>query len=157
MAVSTERLEDVLTEAGVSPEAAPSVVAELQRFVDEAIAAQAGSGSSEARQRTGADSTEARLIRLEQKFDSLLELMTIRFNDIDRRFDEVDRRFDEVDRRFELVDRRFEDVDRRFGEVDRRFGDVDKRLDRERLERLGFVTAAAGAITAALLRLFGAI
>ena len=136
MSTSTRRLEDVLTEAGVSPESAPSVVAELQRFVDEAIAARAGVGPPDSEQGASVDSNEGRLIRLEQKLDHLRELMMVQFADVDRRFDEVDRRF---------------------GDVDRRFGDVDKRLDRERLERLGFVTAAAGAITAALLRLFGAI
>lgn len=122
MAVSTERLEDALTEAGFQPDAAPSLAAVLQSMVDEAVAERAEARSPEQRPSARVDSSEARLIRLEQKFDDLRELIMVQF-----------------------------------AHVEQRFADVDKRQDRERRERWGIVTAAAGAITAGLLRVFGAI
>ncbi len=170
MATPANDLETVLASAGIESEAAERLGVVLQQFVDEAVAKQ----SAPALVPLAAsfpDATAERVIRIEQELIDLREILTVRFDAIDQRFDaidrrfeEVDRRFEEVDRRFETIERRFEDVDRRFEtidrrfeEVDHRFGELNDRLDRERREWLGFVTTVAGAITAGLLRIFGAI
>ncbi len=167
MAVTAKNLEDALTGAGVEPDLAASIAVAMQPFIENGGVAQA-----EAASRERSDSDEVRLARLEQKVDDLRDLVMVGLQNVDRRFDDmekrIDRRFEDVDRRFEDVDRRFaeaerredrrfEGVDRRFEDVDRRFSDLNKRLDRERMERWAFVVAVGGSITAALLRLFGAI
>ena len=174
MAVTTKNLEDALAGAGVEPELAASIAVAMQPFIESDGVSQAESVSEER-----SDSDDVRLARLEQKVDDLRDLMMVGLQSVDRRFDDmekrIDHRFEGVDHRFEGVDRRFEEVDRRFGDVDRRFeeaekredrrfeavdrrfDDLNKRLDRERMERWAFVVAVGGSITAALLRLFGAI
>ena len=157
MAVSTRELEDALAEAGLSPEAAPNLADVLQRMADNAIARQHAAPITD-------PSVVERLARIEQSLLDLNEMLGVRFDVVDHRFEQmerqfglVDRKLDEVNRRLDVVERRLDVVDRRFEEVDGRFRALDERLNRERLERLGFVTAAAGAITAGLLRIFGAI
>ena len=106
------------------------------------------------------DQVDRRFEDVDRRFDVLerrFEVVERQLEEVNRRLDVVERRIDLVERRLEEVERRFGEVERRFGEVERRFGEVDERLNRERLERLGFVTAATGAIVAGLLRLFGAI
>ena len=122
MASSTSQLEDVLAEAGISPEAAQLLIAEIQRIAQESVAPQVDTGTSVPGRSESAESLEGRMIRLEQKIDGLHELMAVQF-----------------------------------AHVDHRFKVMEDRLDRERRERWGIVTAAAGAITAGLLRVFGAI
>lgn len=160
MAVTTKNLEDALAGAGVEPELAASIAVAMQPFIESDSVSRAEVVSGER-----GDSDDVRLARLEQKVDDLRDLMMIGFQSVDRRFDDmekrIDHRFEEVDRRFGDVDRRFEEAekreDRRFEAVERRFGQLDHRLDRERMERWAFVVAVGGSVTAALLRLFGAI
>ena len=184
MATPANDLETALASAGLAPEAAERLGAALQQLMKEALARQAPP-QVEALASPIAEATGERAIRIEQAVIDLREILTVRFDAIDRRFEEVDRRFElterrfeEIDRRFDLVDRKFEEIDRRFdlmerkfqeidhrfelvdlrfAEIDRRFVELNDRLDRERRERLGFATAATGVIVAGLLRIFGAI
>ena len=200
MATSIQRLEEVLTEAGVSVEAAPSVVAELQRFVEEAIAAGTETRPTALRPGGSTESLESRMVRMEQKIDDLqtrtehlyastehwqartehLHAMT------EQKIAQTEQKIDDLQTRTEhlyasmehwqartehlhaMTEQRIAQTEQKidglhelmtvqFAHVDHRFKAIDDRLDRERRERWGFVTAAAGAITAGLLRVFGAI
>lgn len=55
-----------------------------------------------------------RMVRVEEELKTQRELMTDRFEAVDKRFadarDASDRRFEAVDKRFEAMDRRFDDV-----------------------------------------------
>ena len=187
MAISTKELEDALAEAGISSEAAPSLAAVLQRLVDAREEDPGQTAVIAPAETIPADSTDRRLDRIEQELVHLHDLLTVRFEDVDRQFEEMrrqtDQRFDEIDRRFEemqrqmdqrfdemrlrtdqrfdemqrQMDQRFGAVDDKFDAVDDRFAAIEGRFDRERRERWGIVTAATGAIVAALLRLFGVI
>ncbi len=191
MATPANDLETALASAGLAPEAAQRLGEALQQLMEEALARQAPP-QVEALASPIAEATSERVIHIEQAVIDLREILTVRFDAIDRRFEESDRRFelterrfDEIDRRLDLVERKFEEIDRRFdlvdrkfelmerkfqeidhrfelvdlrfAEIDRRFVELNDRLNRERRERLGFVTAATGAIVAGLLRIFGAI
>ena len=89
-----------------------------------------------------------RMIKSEEKFTYLIQMIEQRFDGVDKRFEDliksIDKRFDAVDKRFEdliksidkrfdAVDKRFEDliksIDKRFDAVDKRFEVVDKRFD----------------------------
>lgn len=170
MATPTNDLQTALASAGIEPEAAERLGLALERFMDEAVARQASSRDDSVTLPSASPDAE-RLARIEQSLSDMRELVQVQFDAVQQRFEHVDRRFDVVERRLDVTDRGFEEVnrrldvlerrldviDRRFEEVERRFQEVDERLNRERLERFGFVTAATGAIVAGLLRLFGAI
>ena len=66
-----------------------------------------------------------RMVRVEEELKAQRELMTVRFDAVDRRFESVDQRFEAVDRRFESMDQRFEDL---IGYMNGRFEAVDKRF-----------------------------
>ena len=154
MATSTQRLEDVLTEAGISLEAAPSVAAELQRFVEEAIAAGTKTRPTGLRPSESTESLESQMVRMEQKIDAL----QTRTEHLQARTEHLHALTEQkIAQTEQKIDGLHELMTVQFAHVDHRFKAIDDRLDRERRERWGFVTAAAGAITAGLLRVFGAI
>jgi hypothetical protein len=64
----------------------------------------------------------AKIGKVESRFDA-------RFDAVDARFDAVDARFDAVDARFESVNVRFDSVNVRFDAVNRRFDGIDRRFD----------------------------
>ncbi len=85
-----------------------------------------------------------RIVRVEERIESLSVLMkqTIhfmekRFESVDKRFEAVDKRFEAMEKmmekRFEAVDKRFEDMqkymEKRFEAVDKRFEDMNKRFN----------------------------
>ncbi len=78
-----------------------------------------------------------RMVRVEEELKAQRELMTERFQAMDRRFEDLqeamDKRFEAVDKRFEAMDARFADArdasDRRFEAVEKRFEAMDRRFD----------------------------
>lgn len=163
MAAPANDLETALTSAGFAPESAAELGKVLKEFVDDAVSRRSSS-QSEPLESLMSDPNAERLIRVEQSLLDLRELMQVRFDAVDKQFEAVDRRFEEIDRRLDVIDARLEElsrrldlVERRLDVVERRLDELDSRMNRERVERIGFVTAATGAIVAGLLRLFGAI
>lgn len=140
MASTTNQLEDVLAQAGLPPEAAQPLIEQIQRVVQESVALQADASVSEPESGETVVSLEGRMIRMERKIDDL-QARTEHLHALTE----------------QKVDSLHELMNVQFAHVDHRFKEIDDRLDRERRERWGFVTAAAGAITAGLLRVFGAI
>ncbi|MCX6250631.1 MAG: hypothetical protein NTX61_07760 [Bacteroidetes bacterium] len=51
-----------------------------------------------------------RLIRTEQKVESMRNEMNMRFESVDKRFESVDKRFDAIDKRFDAIDKRFDQL-----------------------------------------------
>lgn len=165
MTTPTQRLEEVLTEAGVSPEAAQPLIEEIQRVARESVALQADAGASEPEPSEGAVSLEGQMLRMEQKIDRSQARMEQKLDDLQAWTEHLQARMEHLHAMTEQkiamteqkVDGLHELMEVQFTHVDHRFKAIDDRLDRERRERWGFVTAAAGAITAGLLRVFGAI
>ncbi len=82
-----------------------------------------------------------RIVRVEERIESLtilmkqnIETMEKRFEAVDKRFEDMkhytNKRFEDINKRFEAVDKRFEDINKRFEAVDKRFEDMKYYTDK---------------------------
>jgi hypothetical protein len=78
-----------------------------------------------------------RIIRTEQKVESLKIEMTARFAAVDQQFKSVDQQFKSVDQQFKSVDKRFDAMDKRFDQL------------------FNFLWAIIGIFTAMMVSIFG--
>jgi len=78
-----------------------------------------------------------RIIRTEQKVESLK-------TEMNQRFEGVNQRFEGVNQRFESINQRFEDIDKRFDAMDKRFDQL-----------FNFLWAFIGIFTAMMVSVFG--
>ena len=58
-----------------------------------------------------------RMIRTEQKVESVKEGLNARFETVNKQFEAIDKRFEAIDKRFEAVDQRFDAMDKRFDQL----------------------------------------
>ncbi|MEA3443761.1 MAG: hypothetical protein U9R19_03460 [Bacteroidota bacterium] len=97
-----------------------------------------------------------RIMRTEEKLESLRKEMNIRFEALDSKFEAIDSRFEAIDLRFEALDSKFEAIDSKFEAIDSKFEAMETKIDaiKSKVETLywGF-----GIMITLMLFLFGYI
>ena len=74
-------------------------------------------------------STNARIDRLEDRFQGIETRMDERFGQMNGRFGQIDERFGQIDQRFGQIDERFGQIDEHFRQVDDRFGRMEAEMN----------------------------